>query len=83
MRRRPSLDAILTAPSFVNQNTTAEPETSVELKHMFSQGLEPGYALPTAIQTGPDYNLICFNEQGQAINKQNMHDDSKSSIDKL
>ena len=70
LRRRPSLDAVLTAPSFIN--LAAEPETSPELKYMFGQGLEPGYALPTAIQTGPDFGLICYNEAGRAISKEKM-----------
>lgn len=74
IKRRPSLDAILTAPSFVNQTT--EPETTPELKHMFSQGLEPGYALPTAIQTGPDFSLICYNEKGRAISKRKIMEES-------
>lgn len=34
-----------------------------------SQQLEPGYALPTALRTGPDGDLILYDEQGMAVPK--------------
>lgn len=44
-----------------------EPDTSPEVKFMFNKNLEPGYYIPTAVQTDPDLKVVCYSETGQQI----------------